>query len=224
MKLSSELQAYLTELFRDSHSVYELSSQLFNQSKKIQEISMNAAIAADHASQQTKVFSEIARQIGLISSTMRDSILRMREYTGVLTNNMLSCLVNSEQKEKFIQATHLSPDLLTSPCVNRVIKNLTSEILETLLKSDQDLKLLKTENHTLYQMNERVWTIVMNLKISSSRVSEEEELFFLSIAQSLELMSFETGSLLEKLSKILNQLHQSIITPFEETKETQNAA
>lgn len=202
--------ACLNELFRDTHFIHELTNQFQEQSKSIQEISMNAAIAAGQAGEHIRVFSEMAKQIGHISTMMGEALNEIRHYTGRMTNRMLECLVQSGQQEKFVQLQHHGVASSIETDINEVVLRYRESIGDLLDTTHNDLQVVRSQQHRLFLVNERVWSIAMNLKVSASFIESEEKTFFLSIAESLEKMNTHSAEIIDSFTIVMRSVDRRL--------------
>lgn len=201
----------LNELFRDTHQIHELTNQFQEQSRSIQEISMNAAIAAGQAGEHIRVFSEMAKQIGHISTMMIEALTEIRTYTTRMTNRMLECLVKSSQQQKFIEIKSLdaSPEIRAHS--ERVVADFGSMISNLLDTTHSDLQVVRSHQKKLLLVNERIWSIAMNLKVSASFIDSDEKTFFLSIAESLEQMNGKSTEIVENFTDVMRSVDRRLV-------------
>ncbi len=200
----------LHKLFRDSHCIHELTSLLQEQSINIQEISMNAAVAAGQSGNQSRVFAEIAKQIGMISSLMIETISEIQITTGKMNNRMLECIVKSAQYNQFSIAQELLKEPKNRELVEQTIDELVRSMVQLLEASARDLQSIKTHYRHLLLVNNRIWSIAMNLKISANMVEAEERSFFSSIAESLEQMNVKTVELAQEFSRVTRTVEEGL--------------
>lgn len=171
---------------------------------------MNAAIAAGQAGEHIRVFSEMAKQIGNISTMMTEALKEIRIYTGRMTNRMLECLVKSGQQEKFLELDHYDIGASIENALSIVVIDLGTNIRELLDVTHNDLQSVKSQQRRLYLVNERIWSIAMNLKVSASFIESDEKTFFLSIAESLEKMNGNSAGIIESFTRVTRSVDRRL--------------
>ncbi|MGZ6371076.1 MAG: hypothetical protein ACXWPM_10025, partial [Bdellovibrionota bacterium] len=157
----------LSELFRDAYRIHELASRFRRQARDLQEISMNAAIASGHAGNQSKVFGEIAKQIGIVSTALQETIEEVHGHTGSMSNRMLDCIVRSGQREKFVQGLALLGSDSGIRSMERVKADIDHEIWFLLDEVQRHLVLLRPQELRVRQLVDRVWSVVLNVRITA---------------------------------------------------------
>jgi hypothetical protein len=193
------------------YKIHEISTKFKNQSDLLKEISVNAAIAAGHAGSQIKVFTEIANQIGAISNTLEDGIHRIHFYTGFMSNKMLECLRNSSQSQKFEESLErVQAESNNSKLIFGIKKQFDNKIIKMLDAVQSNLIFLRPESGRLKQFINRVWSIVISLRVSASASNASEKEFYLSIAEALNLMVTETETLVDLLVKTIDAVDEKL--------------
>lgn len=196
----------LKELFRNIHSIEELLEQFIHLGKALSEISVNAAIASGHVESQSKVFSEIARQIGASSTMIAQLSERSKKLTSQMSTHVLSCIISSTQKEHFLSSLKRIEDEKNSLTVKKVCGKLSVEILNRLHEAQRSLSHLKPAHDYLKQVINRLSSIIVSLRVIANTADNGEGSFFLSIAESIEETSMRATNggilLYQYISKI----------------------
>lgn len=209
----------LRKLFRGIHSIHELATQLNGEAATLKEISVNAAIASGHVGSQSKVLSEIARQIGLVSDLVAQHIAKTHHHTGKMSSQALDCIVQSSRYSTFMKARNLMSRSPTLTLVREVCEQITASIIRQLDEAQEQLDCLKPEIENLKQLMNRVWSIVLSLHVSAGMAENGEDAFLNSIAEALEKVTQTTNEQLESLSGIVCGTQDTMTQQRQSAKE-----
>lgn len=200
----------LKELFRNIYRIHALTNHLTKQSATLSETSVNAAIAAGHTGTQSKVFNEIAKQIGVNSTLLLGSIERIHKFTDPMTAQSLESLIKSGHREKFFQVLPQISEGTNQKFVREVSRSLSASISDLLERSQENLAYARLEQVRIKQVIKRVWSISVNLRISASMAEIGEQTFFTSIAEGLEKIAIGTAELVENLTIVIVTVESSL--------------
>jgi hypothetical protein len=215
---------YFNDLFRRFYQIHDLANQIEKQSRILNEISMNAAVASAHTGGQSKVFSEIANQIGIISGHFKKTIEKIHIHTGAMTNFMLHCIISSVRYDKFSRVREEVHGDGNQLRIQEVLIEYETKLVINLSNGCKEVDFIRPEISRLKQGLDRVWALIMSLKVSASLSDNGEEAFFMSIAESLDQMADETSRHLDHLMEIILLLYRDIEATAEAEKEKFDAA
>ncbi len=224
MSHEEKVEHYLRSLFRSSYRVHELIAQIGKRSKTLNEISMNAAIAAGHTGTQSRVFSEIAKQIGIAANLFTDACEQIRESTGRMSGETLECLNHQAQRGKFLLAVPLLEEGRTRRDVSHTADQLSAAILERLSSTQGSLATLKPMRERLQLLAQRTWSIVVGIRVSAGMAEGGDQGFFLSIAEALETTTNELGGLVDTVESVLTEIDSRLREGAIRVKGHSNAA
>jgi hypothetical protein len=205
-----QLVEFLKSTFVKFYEVHEVANRLEHQSGVLSEISMNAAVASENIGNYGKIFSEIARQIKLISEAIDDSIERIHELVGSMSSNMLQCITGSYKLQKLIEAYRGVERDSNQFRIREVNDEIVSQIRELTFKTWVELAHLKPEFERLKQVVDRIGTLTLSLKVSASFSEQGEEAFSLSIAESLEKLVHHSAQSISDLYHLIDVLNRSL--------------
>ncbi|GEM_PF-1635982 len=191
----------LKDLFRNTHCIESLLEQFFHLGTRLREISVNAAIASGHVESQSKIFSEIAKQIGSTSTLIAQLAERSKTITSQVSTRVLACIVDSGQREHFSFALRSIRESYNHTTVRHVCLELSKKISDQLHEAQLALSHLKPEQDGLRQVNNRLSSIVVALRVLANTAAHGEGTFFLSIAESIE----ETSDVATKICGSLQE-------------------
>ncbi len=220
-----EFSKLLKKIFRDSHLIQEATIRYQQQARELQEISVNAAIAAGHCGDQSKVFSEIAKQISAISVHLSETIGRIQVHTGFTTGQMLEAIILVTRRQKL----NMAIELILSESVNlrKVLKvrDMTdTEISEIFEEVVGRLFLICPETEKIRILMNRIWSVITNLKIMANMDDRGDGHFYLSIAESLHSLTEEMGDLSQSMIVTLTEIKDNLETGCLEVRGSQNVA
>ncbi|MFA6236306.1 MAG: hypothetical protein WC635_03175 [Bacteriovorax sp.] len=186
-------------------------SKILSLCDKLREISTNAAIASGHTTNQSKVFSEIAKQIGISSQQFSSGVERILKCLGPMNKKILECIILDEQRTKMVQTIYLlKTDTNRDHLLNHVAK-IEWEIFQLLNLAQEDLAKIKPEATQIRQNAHRAWSIVMALRVSAGTQEDEEaSVFFSSIASALDSKVEESLQSVELMMSILKSVDESL--------------
>jgi hypothetical protein len=190
------------QLFRASYGICETAARIARHGDSLREAADNAAIASGHAGAQAKVFGEIARQIGLNARALRSVTERIADLTGLLSNDLLECLLIAWRREKF--------EGFNGPGGLRVRHALDGQILTHVAKARDSADLLGPEWDRLRQCADRSWSIAISLQVSAGAAESAESEFFLSIAGSLRTIADVVSKGIDEFEAQLSDLRVAL--------------
>lgn len=212
---------FLQDTFRNVHEINTLLCKFEKQASFLREISVNSAIAAGHVNEEASALSEIAKQIGVLSNYLSESVRDAHLITGKISNCVLSSIASSDEKDKMIIAL----------CkINSYSSNTSAVIREVVTKIEQEISLdLDTAKSSLHNLNpmltrlkqviNRTWSLIMALKVSSGVDEGEEDSFFIPIAKSLEKMAEDSMNYTEQITRLIFDVGQNLTNLSSSTEE-----
>lgn len=214
----------LKELFRNVHSVAELMGQLSHLSTQLREISVNAAIASGHVESQSKIFSEIAKQIGSTASLLVQMSERSKKLTSQISTKTLTCILNTAHREKFALALANISSEANRRSVTNVCTDLAHAISKELEEAHLFLARLKPEHDSLTQVINRISSIVISLRVLANSAEHGEASFLLAIAESLQETSDKAADHSAAIWNSINHIEASLVERCNCMKGEANAA
>lgn len=205
----------LEVLFQNAVSIHELTIRLKSEVSKFREVSMNAAIASGHCSGQSRVFAEIAKQINAVSALQNETIHCIQSHISFVTNHMLKCIVKSDQLKKMSEAGEKIHERHNLELVYGVRDELNREIEVLLSQVLARLAYLCPEQETLKVLINRVWSVVLSLRVIANAGKEDEEPFCLSIAEALTEMNDEMLQIVERITRTLELMKERLTSQYE---------
>jgi len=200
-----------TAIFQDLYRLHKLSSVLQKSSVALQEISVNASIASDHSGHGSKVFKEIAKQIGLLSVLLNDEIKKMDSHLSIMIKSLLQVIGKLSRKRKLIRCMNFLGPSKNYMHVYNVQETLGLEVDVTLDETHAELVFMKIELERFKQLVNRVWSIEISLRVSATTVHSGDEIFYLSIAEAMKSMATETSVVLDDVAKLNNSVDIRLI-------------
>lgn len=189
-------------LFRSVHRMFEVTLQLEQLALSLQEISMNAAVAAGHASSGSRVFSEMAQQIGRMSAETRTLTSQIQGRLTTIRGRVLSGIVSGSHRLLLVRASTIANSDACRAGVLKVVEDSRLESRRLLREAYEETLLLVPNLDRVRQMTARAWTIGIGLRIEASSVSVEEAVRFNSISGSLEDLRVRVDGTLESFAKL----------------------
>lgn len=194
----AQMGEVLSELFRKTHHIHGLTYGFRVQSSRLHEISMNASVVSGHTGSHSRVFSEISRQIGALSSRLSVAIDQIESTVSAVSRAMLLAISRFGECEKLGAAMALLPAESSAP-IGKIHAQLRHEVLQVLDEADQSLDKIRIKETQLRQLDDRIWSVVIHLRVCAVGIEADKEVYFHSTAQSLFEMAKETQDITQAL-------------------------
>ncbi|MGZ3711716.1 MAG: hypothetical protein ACXVBE_08170, partial [Bdellovibrionota bacterium] len=194
------------------------------EAEKLQEVSMNATIAAGHTGSHIRTFTEIARQIGGSSSRLFRKIHKVRTETNGIVNTTLDAMIIATQQSYFERALPGVTGAANIKLVRDRMMDFEIRIHGSLGLIYRDLQVIVSDLKAVEEIQKRVWAVVTRLRIEASAMDPDEQVFVASIADSLSQSIDRSSAAFDKLYETVKLFEQKLVTaPHEMEQERQYA-
>jgi len=209
------------ELFVDCNLIRALCNKLQLEAEKIQEISMNAAIAAGHTGGHIKTFAEIARQIGNSSTRLASKVGQMRSKTNEIVNKTLAALISANQQSYFERCFPNVKNENNTLLIKNILEKIEHALYQTREEIYAGLQSIKSDLRSVEEIQRRVWAVITRLNIEASVMDAEEELFITSISETLKDSNDRSCLAFYELIEVIKKFEPKIINSTIIRKEVQ---
>lgn len=164
---------------------------------------MNATIAAGHTGSHIRTFTEIARQIGNTSQRLSLRVQKMKEDTNLIVSTTLDAMIKSTHLDSFEKCRPHIKGLSNIRLLRERIKDLQLNLEHAIHNIFNNLMTISSDLKDIESTQKKIWAIITRLRIEASTMDESEQIFILSIADSL-------NSSLENASASIADLNDTI--------------
>ena len=210
-KLSPSLD-FLTDLFRECSILRRDFANLQDETKAVQNISLNASIVSSQLGSEMRVYTEIAKQISQSTLAMQELITQMREEVNAIVNITLRCQIYRRRLEKYSQAFAL----ITKPSARRAIKkstfSLTSRLGALLRNIYTHLHPTNSLLKTVLQCQYRMVAALNAVKIESIHLPDQSYASMSALIDSLTIATDRGIAQLDGIFRRLSAIYQQAKT------------
>jgi hypothetical protein len=214
----------MSSLFVDCNLIREYCNHLQIEADKMQEVSMNATIAAGHTGSHIRTFTEIARQIGTSSARLSGKVQEVRGKTNDIVNATLQAMIRATQLSYF---EHAFPGIKGASNI-RLVQSRMLEFESSIDRSAtgiyRELQTIVSDLRYVEEVQKRVWAVITRLRIEASSMEPSEQVFMASIADFLSESSERAGTSFTHLFETVRQFERKLVASKDGGKGARNAS
>ena len=197
--------------FVDCNQIREFCNRLQAETEKMQEVSMNAAIAAGHTGSHIRTFTEIARQIGLSSARLSNRIQKVRGDTNQVVNETLDAMIRATRLSYFERALPGVKGEANARLVRSRMEATEAEIQACLAGIFRDVQVILSDLHAIEDLQKRFWAVITRLRIEASTMDPDEQVFVASISESLEASIERSTASFDQLFETVRRFESKLV-------------
>lgn len=207
----------MVSFFVECNLIREACNHLLKEAVAMNEVSMNATIAAGHTGSYIRTFTEIAKQIGNSSRSLSDRVDRMRGVTSEIVNHALYGLTQAQLLGSLEKCVKRVSGEKNKKLIEAQMNMLRGRIYSSVNGISEDLQKVRSDLKSLDTAQRKAWATSTRLKIEASLILEQEKQFVIPIAERL-------SEIMERMEPALDHL-QKVVEHFQDTlnsRETWN--
>lgn len=214
----------MLRFFVDCNLIREFCNRLQSEAEKIQEVSMNAAIAAGHTGGHIRTFTEIARQIGNSSTRLSTKVHKMRMDTNSIVNQTLDAMIRATHLSYFEKCVSEMKGDGNIKLVHTRMEDLERIVSNSIEKIFRELQVVVSDLRAVEEIQKRVWAVITRLRIEASMMDPSEQVFVSSIADSLNESLDRASQAFGRLADTVKQFETEMLGTENVGKETRHAS
>ncbi|MGE4231718.1 MAG: hypothetical protein AB7F43_00155 [Bacteriovoracia bacterium] len=189
----------------------------------MQEVSMNAAIAAGHTGSYIRTFAEIARQIGNSSTRLSTKIQKTRGDTNRIVNETLRAMIWATHLSYFERSISAMGGDANIEIVRNRMESFEVKVSGSLETIFRDLQTILSDLKAVDEIQRRVWAVITRLRIEAAAMDPSEQVFVSSIADSLSESIDRAVSIFRKLMETVKDFEEKLTNSRKENRFVQKA-
>lgn len=214
---------FVLDLFIDCNLIRESCNRLQSEAEKMQEVSMNAAIAAGHTGSYIRTFAEIARQIGNSSTRLSTKIQKTRGDTNRIVNETLRAMIWATHLSYFERSISAMGGDANIEIVRNRMESFEVKVSGSLETIFRDLQTILSDLKAVDEIQRRVWAVITRLRIEAAAMDPSEQVFVSSIADSLSESIDRAVSIFRKLMETVKDFEEKLTNSRKENRFVQKA-